>query len=64
MNLVTGRATPLPRGVLGAAKNTVVKLLGDLGDACSAYMNETLRDLPLRVSSNDQNLWMVLGGVT
>jgi IS1 family transposase len=32
--------------VTGVAKNTIVKLLADLGDACSDYQNATLRDLP------------------
>lgn len=32
--------------VTGAAKNTIVKLLADLGDACSAYQDRTLRNLP------------------
>src|SRR5215211_3097746 len=29
----------------GAAKNTVVKLLADLGEACADYQDVTLRDL-------------------
>jgi IS1 family transposase len=32
----------------GAAKNTVTKLLVDLGAACSVYHDRTLRDLPCR----------------
>jgi IS1 family transposase len=31
--------------ITGAAKNTITKLLVDLGDACSAYQHATLRDL-------------------
>jgi IS1 family transposase len=37
----TGRMT-------GAAKNTVVKLLVDLGTACEAYQDRAMRDLPCR----------------
>jgi hypothetical protein len=29
----------------GAAKNTITKLLVELGAACAAYQNEVLRDL-------------------
>lgn len=32
--------------ITGVAKGTVTKLLVDLGEACSAYMAETLVDLP------------------
>jgi IS1 family transposase len=32
----------------GAAKNTIVKLLADIGDACDAYQNENLRNLDCR----------------
>ena len=31
--------------VTGVAKNTITKLLVDLGDACSAYQNDTLVNL-------------------
>jgi IS1 family transposase len=39
-----------------AAKNTVAKLLVDLGDACSAYMNEVMVDLPSKVLECDE-IW-------
>jgi IS1 family transposase len=32
--------------VTGVAKNTIVKLLADLGEACSEYQDESLRNLP------------------
>src|SRR5690348_14700840 len=32
--------------VTGAAKNTIVKLLADLGAECAAYQDVTLRNLP------------------
>jgi len=34
--------------VTGASKNTVVKLLVDLGIACAAYQDRVMRDLPRR----------------
>lgn len=40
--LVEGMSIRATVRVTGAAKNTVTKLLVDLGDAASAYMNETL----------------------
>ena len=32
----------------GVAKNTIVKLLVELGDACGRYQDETLRNLPCK----------------
>jgi IS1 family transposase len=40
----------------GAAKNTVTKLLVDLGAACAEYQNEALRDLPCRNIQCDE-IW-------
>lgn len=40
----------------GAAKNTVVKLLRDLGNAGSAYQDRTLRNLPCRRLQVDE-IW-------
>ncbi len=40
----------------GAAKNTVTKLLVDIGEAASAYMNETLVDLPCQRIQCDE-IW-------
>jgi IS1 family transposase len=40
----------------GAAKNTVVKLLVDLGRACSIFQDETLRDLTCRRIQCDE-IW-------
>jgi IS1 family transposase len=42
--------------VTAAAKNTVTKLLVDLGTACSAYMDEALRELPCRRVECDE-IW-------
>lgn len=54
--LVEGMSIRATCRVTGAAKNTVTKLLGDLGEACSAYMNETLVDLPCQRIECDE-IW-------
>jgi IS1 family transposase len=40
----------------GVAKNTVLKLLVDLGTVCAVYMDETLRDLPCKRLQVDE-IW-------
>src|SRR5580693_3711085 len=40
----------------GVAKNTIAKLLVELGTACSNYMNETLVNLPCKLIQVDE-LW-------
>lgn len=42
--------------ITGAAKNTVTKLLVDLGDVCSGYQHATLVDLPCRTIECDE-IW-------
>jgi IS1 family transposase len=42
--------------ITGAAKNTVVRLLVDIGAACSAYQNECLRNLPCQRIQVDE-IW-------
>lgn len=42
--------------ITGAAKNTIAKLLVDLGEACSAYQHEALRDLPCTTIECDE-IW-------
>jgi IS1 family transposase len=42
--------------ITGAAKNTITKLLVDLGEACSAYQHETLVDLSCTVIECDE-IW-------
>lgn len=44
----------------GAAKNTVAKLLIDLGLACAAYQDEHLRNLPCRRVQCDE-IWSFVG---
>jgi IS1 family transposase len=42
--------------ITGAAKNTITKLLVDLGDACSAYQHRTLRELSCMTIECDE-IW-------
>jgi hypothetical protein len=43
--LVEGNSIRATVRMSGAAKNTITKLLVELGAACAAYQNEVLRDL-------------------
>jgi IS1 family transposase len=54
--LVEGMSIRATCRVTGAAKNTVTKLLVDLGTACSGYMDEALRELPCRRVECDE-IW-------
>ncbi len=40
----------------GASKNTIVKLLKDVGTACGAYQDKTLRNLPCKRLQCDE-IW-------
>src|ERR1035441_9521614 len=42
--------------IVGCSINTVSKLLLDVGDACAAYQDRTLRDLPCKVIECDE-IW-------
>ena len=44
----------------GAAKNTVVKLLADIGCACAAYHNRSVRNLKVRRLQADE-IWCFVG---
>lgn len=44
----------------GVAKNTVVKLLADIGCACAAYHNQTVRNLKVRRLQADE-IWCFVG---
>jgi IS1 family transposase len=46
--------------ITGAAKNTITKLLVDLGDVCSAYQHTTLRDLTCTTFECDE-IWNFVG---
>lgn len=54
--LVEGMSIRATVRLTGAAKNTVTKLLVDAGDACSAYMNEVMVNLPSKVLECDE-IW-------
>lgn len=52
--LVEGNSIRATCRMTGVAKNTVVKLLVDLGAVCSAYQHETLRNLPCKKLQCDE----------
>ncbi len=54
--LVEGMSIRATVRVTGAAKNTVTKLLVDLGQACSAYQDRVMHDLPCKRLECDE-IW-------
>ena len=44
----------------GAAKNTIVKLLVELGEVCTRFMDETMRELPCQRLQADE-IWSFIG---
>src|SRR5271167_565103 len=54
--LVEGNSIRATVRMTGAAKNTVTKLLVDLGKVCADYQDETLRDLPCTAIQCDE-MW-------
>jgi IS1 family transposase len=54
--LVEGNSIRATVRITGVAKNTVTKILVDLGDACSAYQDETLRGLTCQRLQADE-IW-------
>ena len=54
--LVEGMSIGIAVGVTGVSKNTIVKLLIDVGVACSQYLDRTLRSLPCKVIECDE-IW-------
>jgi IS1 family transposase len=54
--LVEGNSIRATVRMTGAAKNTVTKLLVDLGKACAEYQDDTLRDLPCKTIEVDE-IW-------
>jgi IS1 family transposase len=54
--LVEGNSIRATVRMTGAAKNTVTKLLVDLGEACADYQDRTLRDLPCSTLEVDE-IW-------
>src|SRR4030095_11160228 len=45
----------------GVSKNTIAKLLLQLGAACTQYQDETLRNLPCKRLQADE-IWSFVGG--
>jgi hypothetical protein len=54
--LVEGNSIRATVRMTGAAKNTITKLLADLGEACTLYQDQVLRDLPCKVIEADE-IW-------
>ena len=54
--LVEGNSIRATVRMTGAAKNTVTKLLVDLGEACADYQDHALRDLPCETLQVDE-MW-------
>lgn len=54
--LVEGSSIRATVRMTGAAKNTITKLLVDLGQACSDYQDEAMRDLPCTTLECDE-IW-------
>ena len=58
--LVEGCSIRATVRMTGVAKNTITKLLLDLGAACTKYQDETLRNLPCRRLQCDE-IWSYIG---
>src|SRR5438105_7212380 len=58
--LVEGNSIRATVRMTGVAKNTIVKLLAELGPACSDYMNKTLVNLPCKRVQVDE-IWSFVG---
>jgi IS1 family transposase len=58
--LIEGCSVRATVRMTGAAKNTVAKLLADLGCACAAYHNRTVRNLRVRRLQADE-IWCFVG---
>ncbi|HKF81370.1 MAG TPA: IS1 family transposase [Solirubrobacterales bacterium] len=54
--LVEGNSIRATVRMTGAAKNTIVKLLADLGEACAEYQDGALQSLPCKVIEVDE-IW-------
>lgn len=58
--LVEGNSIRATVRMTGVARNTVMKLLVDLGTACSAQMDRAMRDLPCETIQVDE-IWAFVG---
>ena len=54
--LVEGNSIRATSRMTGAAKNTITKLLADVGYACTDYQDKTLRELPCKILEADE-IW-------
>jgi hypothetical protein len=54
--LVEGCSIRATVRMTGVAKNTIVKLLAEIGRACDRYQDKTLRDLPCSIIQCDE-IW-------
>lgn len=46
--------------ITGASKNTVLKLLSDVGQACALYQNQSMRNLTITQVQVDE-IWSFIG---
>lgn len=58
--LVEGMSIRATVRMTGVAKNTIVKLLAELGAACATYQDKALRDLPCKRIECDE-IWSFVG---
>ena len=58
--LVEGNSIRATVRITGAAKNTIVKLLVEIGEVCSQYQNEALRELDCKRIQCDE-IWSFVG---
>ena len=58
--LVEGNSINATCRITGAAKNTVLKLLADVGEACSAYQDRVMRNLTCKKIQCDE-IWAFVG---
>ncbi len=58
--LVEGSSIRSTVRMTGASKNTIVKLLADLGDACSKFQNDAIRNLSTKRVQCDE-IWSFVG---
>lgn len=58
--LIEGNSIRSTVRITGVAKNTITKLLNDLGCACAAYHNRTVRNLKVRRLQCDE-IWSFVG---
>lgn len=58
--LVEGNSIRATVRMTGVAKNTIVKLLIELGDACAKYQDATMRNLPCKRLQCDE-IWSFVG---